>query len=59
MTLKSGSNAFHGVAHWTLQNDKLDANRWERNKNSIERGTFKQNQFGANLGRAIVKNKLF
>ena len=59
VTLKSGSNAFHGLAHWTLQNDKLGANRWERNKNSTERGAFNQNQFGANLGGAVIKNKLF
>ena len=59
VTLKSGSNDFHGVAHWTLQNDRLNANRWERNKNGIERGAFKQNQFGANLGGAIIKDKLF
>ncbi|MCP5110344.1 MAG: TonB-dependent receptor, partial [bacterium] len=35
VTLKSGANDFHGVAHWTLQNDKLSANRWGRNKNGI------------------------
>jgi len=59
VTLKSGSNDFHGVAHWTLQNELLNANRWEFNKNGLDRGIFKQNQFGANLGGALIKNKLF
>jgi carboxypeptidase family protein/TonB-dependent receptor-like protein len=59
VTLKSGTNGFHGIVHWSLQHDKLAANRWERNKNGIERGSFKQNQFGANIGGPIIKDKLF
>ncbi len=59
VNLKSGTNEIHGTLWEILQNDKLDANRWEFNKAQRARGPFKQNQFGAAAGAPIIKNKLF
>jgi hypothetical protein len=59
VNLKSGTNELHGVVFEILQNDKLDANRWEYNKAGTARGPFKQNQFGGAMGGPIIKNKLF
>src|SRR5205085_8435781 len=59
VNLKSGTNEVHGVLFEILQNDKLDANRWEFNKAGSVRGPFKQNQFGGAMGAPIIKNKLF
>ena len=59
VNLKSGTNSLHGVAYDILQNDKLNANRWEYNKAGTNRGPVKQNQFGAATGFPIIKNRLF
>ena len=59
VVLKGGTNEFHGVAHWTLQNDKLFANSWLNNKNGDPRPAYKQNLYGANIGGPIIKDKMF
>ncbi len=59
VNLKTGTNELHGVVFEILQNDKLNANRWENNKARTPRGPFKQNQYGGALGGPILKNKLF
>lgn len=52
---KSGSNRFHGVAYDFLQNDAANAINWFATSKPIER----YNQFGANLGGPVIKNRLF
>lgn len=68
VNLKTGTNEVHGVVFEILQNDKLNANRWEFNKAGSNpttgkpvspRGPFKQNQFGGALGGPIIKNRMF
>ena len=59
VTLKSGTNQLHGSLFEYLQNDKLNANRWERNFAGAGRGPFKQNQFGAAVGGPAIKNRTF
>ncbi|PYT24610.1 MAG: TonB-dependent receptor [Acidobacteria bacterium] len=59
VNLKSGTNDLHGTLWEILQNDKLDANRWEFNKAGKPRGPFKQNQFGGAAGAPIIKNRFF
>ena len=59
VNIKSGSNDLHGVLFEILQNDKLNANRWEYNKSGTAKGPFKQNQFGAAAGGPIIRNKMF
>ena len=54
--LKSGTNTLHGTAYDFVRNDALDS------RNFFDRGSpppFRQNQFGANAGGPVVKNKAF
>ena len=57
--LKAGTNQLHGSVFNYLQNDKLNANRWERNFAGAGRGPFKQNQFGVAAGGPVIKNRTF
>ena len=59
VTIKSGTNQIHGSLFEYLQNDKMNANRWENNRNGVKRGPFKQNQFGAAVGGPVIKNRTF
>jgi hypothetical protein len=59
VTIKSGTNQIHGALFEYLQNDKMNANRWENNRNNVRRGPFKQNQFGAAVGGPMIKNRTF
>lgn len=59
VVLKSGSNDIHGDLWEILQNNVLDANRWENNKAGVGVPPLKQNQFGLAMGGPIIKNKLF
>jgi len=56
---KSGANTFHGTAFEYLRNDKLDANDWFANRNTLARPELRQNDFGGVLGGPIRKDKLF
>jgi hypothetical protein len=59
ITTRSGSNAFHGTLFEFFRNDKLDANDFFSNKAGLVRPPLRWNQFGANLGGPIVRNRLF
>ncbi|HXE13521.1 MAG TPA: carboxypeptidase-like regulatory domain-containing protein, partial [Bryobacteraceae bacterium] len=59
VNIKSGTNQLHGVLFEILQNDKLNANRWENNLAGKPRNIFKQNQFGGAAGAPIIKDRLF
>jgi hypothetical protein len=59
MSTKSGTNVFHGEAYEYLRNTVLDANNYFSNQLGTGRQAWHQNQFGANLGGPIKKNKLF
>lgn len=59
MYTKSGTNAFHGSAYEFLRNRSLNANTFFNNRNGVERPAFTQNQYGANLGGPIVREKTF
>lgn len=56
---KSGGNTFHGSAFEFLRNDRLDAANFFDNYFGTRKAPFRQNQFGAAAGGAIVRNKLF
>lgn len=56
---KSGGNAFHGSLFEFLRNDKFDAANYFDNYFSVRKAPFRQNQFGATAGGAIIRNKLF
>ena len=56
---KSGTNEFHGSAYELLRNKKLNSVDYFSNLNNAGKTAFTQNQFGANLGGPIVKDKTF
>ena len=53
---KSGGNQFHGAIFEYLRNDKMDARNFF---DGAEKSKLRLNQFGANIGGPIVKDKLF
>lgn len=53
---KTGSNSFHGTAYEYLRNSALDA---RRPFDGPEPPPFRLNQFGANLGGPVLKNRTF
>jgi hypothetical protein len=59
VSMRSGTNAFHGVLYEFFRNNVLDANHWFNNANRTARAPFRFNQFGASVGGPIQKNKTF
>ena len=55
LTIKSGTNAFHGEVFEFLRNQDLNA----RDFFAQTRSPYKSNQFGGTFGGPIIKNKLF
>lgn len=55
VSMKSGTNQFHGDLYEFLRNDAMDA----RNYFSVKTPELRFNQFGASLGGPIVPNRLF
>jgi Carboxypeptidase regulatory-like domain/TonB dependent receptor-like, beta-barrel len=65
VSLKSGTNQFHGDAFEFFRNDKLNANEWSNNftlqpdGSATPKQPMRWNEFGGTVGGPIVKNKLF
>jgi hypothetical protein len=59
MSTKSGTNQFRGSAYEYVRNTIFDANDFFANRSGKGRQTWHQNQFGANLGGPIKRNKVF
>jgi hypothetical protein len=64
VSIKSGTNAFHGTAYEYLRNDKFDArdafNYVDRTGDGkADPEVLRQNQFGATLGGPIVRDRAF
>ena len=63
VTLKSGTNGFHGDVWEFFRNDVLNADQWENKINpsapAIPRAPLRWNMFGGTLGGPVIKNKLF
>ena len=59
IAIKSGTNRFHGVAFEFLRNSALDANDFFSNRAGRSIPPFRQNQFGANLGGPLQRDKTF
>jgi len=55
MASSGGTNAYHGDVFEFFRNDILDA----RNPFALQKQPFRLNQFGANIGGPIVKNRTF
>jgi len=58
-TVKSGTNSIHGAAWEFFRNDKLDAADYFENNTGVRKGALRKNQFGADIGGPIIKNKVF
>ncbi|MGQ0540231.1 MAG: carboxypeptidase regulatory-like domain-containing protein, partial [Blastocatellia bacterium] len=56
---KAGTNKWRGSAYEFFRNDKLDANDPINKANGLPRSVLRLNQFGANIGGPIVKDKIF
>jgi hypothetical protein len=59
MISKSGTNEFHGTAYEFLRNKVLNSNTFFNNRSGIGTPAFTQNQFGADLGGRVIKDKTF
>src|SRR6266567_3053472 len=59
LSTKSGTNHLHGSLYEFLRNKVLNANDFFDNRNGVKRPPFTQNQFGANAGGPVKKDKLF
>ena len=59
MTIKSGTNGFHGNLFEFFRNDKLDANGFFNNRSLAKRRAFRQNIYGGTFGGPIRRDKLF
>src|SRR5437660_679262 len=58
-TIKSGTNELHGTVWEFLRNDKLDAADFFENANTINKGEYRQNQFGVSAGGPVRIPHLF
>jgi hypothetical protein len=59
VSLKSGTNQFHGSVFEYLRNDFFNANEWSNNFNGLPRARQRWNEYGATFGGPVKKNKLF
>lgn len=59
VSMKSGSNRFHGDLWEFFRNNKLEANTYFNKRRDVKRGRFNWNQYGGTLGGPILRNKLF
>jgi hypothetical protein len=59
VSTKSGTNELHGSVYEFLRNEKLDGANFFANASGARKPTYRQNQFGATLGGAAIKNKTF
>jgi hypothetical protein len=59
VSLKSGTNNYHGVAYWYSRNDALAANTLDANRINTKRAAFKWNQPGFELDGPIVIPHLY
>jgi hypothetical protein len=56
---RSGSNDFTGSAYTTYRSDKLNANTWFNNRDSVDKASLTQHQPGARIGGPITIPGLF
>ncbi len=56
---RQGSNAFHGTAFWFFRNTVLNSNEFFVNAQGTTKPIIKMNQYGAEIGGPIRKNKTF
>jgi Carboxypeptidase regulatory-like domain len=58
LTIRSGTNEFHGSVFEYFRNDVLNARKWET-RLPATKPPLRSNQFGGTIGGPIIKNKAF
>ena len=56
---RSGGNAWHGIGYFNFKNDALNANEFERNRQSLGRVPLKESQLGYHVGGPFEEDRLF
>lgn len=59
MVTRSGGNAYHGKAYEFNRNSAAAANTWFNNNSGVKIPFLNRNEYGAQVGGPIKKNKLF
>ena len=59
VSLKSGTNSFHGSGWYYNRSDALAAKSWRANLLNQQKDDLSWNQFGATTGGPIARNKVF
>jgi hypothetical protein len=59
VTIKSGTNSYHGDLYTYMRRGGWNANSWSNNLDGLPRPGMHYDNFGATVGGPIVKNKLF
>ncbi len=59
VSLRAGTNDFHGVAYHYFRNDKLNANAFETNAAGLPRNSFKWNQPGVVFHGPVLLPRLY
>jgi hypothetical protein len=59
VSIKSGTNSYHGDVWEFFRNDVLNANSWSNNFSGTSRDKLRWNMFGGTVGGPVLKNKLF
>ena len=59
VTIKSGTNEFHGNLFEFFRNDVLNANNWSNNIFGAPKPQIRWNLFGGTIGGPVIKDKLF
>ena len=59
VSIKSGTNEFHGSGFEFFRNDVLNANSWSNNLTGAAKSKERWNQFGGSVGGPVIKDKLF
>ncbi len=59
VSLKSGTNQYHGSAFEYLRNDFFNANEWSNNFNGLPTPRERWNEYGGTVGGPIKRNKVF
>jgi hypothetical protein len=58
-TIKSGTNSFHGEATEIFRNKVLNANNFFSNEAGVANPPYNLNDFDANVGGPVIKNRTF
>lgn len=59
VSIKSGTNQFHGDAFEFIRNNVLNANEWANNFQGLPKPLLRWNEFGGTFGGPIIHDKLF